>query len=470
MDQQEWQNRLRALPSVTELLKQVKMEALLTHYPRTQVLEGVRRVLEAKREVIRAGESPPPLEMEELIKEVDTWLAAEARPSLKRVINASGVIIHTNLGRSILPRAIMEQVLEIGIHYSNLEYDLQEGRRGSRFSHVEKLLCELTGAEAAMVVNNNAGAVYLVLDSLASGREVVVSRGQLVEIGGSFRIPDVMAKSGAILKEVGTTNKTHLYDYERAITPDTALLLKVHASNFRIVGFTQKVSLEEMVVLGNRHRLPVMEDLGSGCLIDLSRYGRPKEPMAQESVALGASIVTFSGDKLLGGPQAGLIVGKRELVEQVRKNPMARALRVDKLTLAALEATLRLYRDEARAIREIPTLKAFLASPRELKIRASRLKVRLKREAPELGIYRVRESVSEMGGGALPWEPVPTFVLAVTPKGDSASGMQEKLRKGPLPVIGRIEQDELLLDVRTILPEEEKLIAGAFKALSRREG
>ncbi|MBI4774562.1 MAG: L-seryl-tRNA(Sec) selenium transferase [Deltaproteobacteria bacterium] len=345
---------------------------------------------------------------------------------------------------------------ELSSHYSNLEFDLDAGRRGSRYSHVEDVLKELTGAESALVVNNNAAAVFLVLETLAKGREAVVSRGELVEIGGSFRIPDVMARSGAHMVEVGTTNKTHPKDYENAVTESTALFLKVHTSNFRIIGFTQDVPLADLVKLGEKHGIPVMKDLGSGCFLDLSNYGLTKEPTVQETIRTGVDVATFSGDKLLGGPQAGLILGKKRFVDQVKKNPLNRAVRIDKLTLAALEATLMLYRDEEEARKYIPTVAMITASVEELNNRAQRLKRRIRNAIPA-GVVdlAVVDGSSRVGGGALPEMDLPTRLVALTPKaGLSAAKIEDRLRRLPLPLVCRIEQDRILLDVRTILESE----------------
>ena len=337
---------LRQLPAVDELLRHPRLQHWVERLPRPWAATALRRVLEARRQTWRASlpaDLPPKLDEDDLFQDLQQALDAAGQPSLRRVINATGVIIHTNLGRSLLAVEALEQILEAAAHYSTLEYDLAKGERGSRQDHLEGLLRELTGCEASLVVNNNAGAVLLALNTLARGREVIISRGQLVEIGGSFRLPEIMAASGAIMKEVGTTNKTHLKDYENAITSETAALLKVHPSNYRIVGFTKEVPLPEMAALARRYGLPVLEDLGSGCLVDLSRYGLEKEPTVQETLAAGADLVLFSGDKLLGGPQAGFALGSRELVAALRQNPLTRALRPDKLTLAGLEATLRLY-------------------------------------------------------------------------------------------------------------------------------
>jgi L-seryl-tRNA(Ser) seleniumtransferase len=350
--------------------------------------------------------------------------------------------------------------------YSNLEYDLKSGKRGSRYSHVEGILKEITSAEAAMVVNNNAAAVLISLDTLAKGREVIVSRGQLVEIGGSFRIPDVMGKSGAKMVEVGTTNKTHLWDYEEKIGPDTALLLKVHQSNFQIVGFTEEVETSELVALGKKYGIPLMEDLGSGCLVDLSKYGLLKEPTVQEVLANGVDLVTFSGDKLLGGPQAGIILGRKDLVEAIKKNQLSRALRIDKLTLLALEETLTLYRDERAAVNEIPTLEMICQSYDGLDKKAQKLTEMLTGSETENYTLVGIDGHSRIGGGALPLQKLPTRLLCLTPKKMSAQEMEGWLRSYDPPIIVRIETDQVLLDMRTIREKELKTVAQALKKLA----
>ena len=391
-----------------------------------------------------------------------TAVAAAIRPKLRRVVNATGVVVHTNLGRSLLAEEAVANLVAVAGRYSNLEYDLAAGRRGSRYMAVRDLLCEITGAEDAMVVNNNAGAVLISLETIARSRNVVVSRGDLVEIGGSFRIPDVMAKSGAVLREVGTTNRTHLRDYEGAIDPDTALLLKVHWSNYSIVGFTAQVPLRELVELGARRGIPVMEDLGSGTFIDFSRYGLLKEPTVQDSVASGADVVTFSGDKLLGGPQAGVIVGRKPLIESIRKNPINRALRIDKLTLAALESTLRLYRDEARAVAAIPTLRMLTESENAVQPRAEELARRLQ----AIGDSRLKVEIvrlsSKAGGGSLPLLDLPSRCLRVQVDGLTANQLELKLRRNDPPIIGRIENGAFLMDARTLQPDEAPIIAAAL--------
>jgi L-seryl-tRNA(Ser) seleniumtransferase len=381
-------------------------------------------------------------------------------------MNATGVVIHTNLGRAPLHPSALKHLIEVSKTYSNLEYDLDRGERGSRYIHVEEILCRLSGAESALVVNNNAGAVLLVLNTLAEGKEVIVSRGELVEIGGAFRIPDVMKRSGALLREVGTTNRTHFNDYQKAIGPHTALLLKVHTSNFRVMGFTSEVSLQDLVQLGRQHHLPVINDLGSGCLVDLTQYGLEKEPTVQETIKTGVDVVTISGDKLLGGPQAGIILGKKDLLDSVKANPLTRALRIDKLTLAALESTLLLYFDEKRAMEEIPTLRLLSLDTRELKRRGRRLLKRLSGMMSKEVTFTLREDVSQVGGGALPVQELPTMVVSIKPLDFSVNRLEENLRKGYPPIISRISREELILDMRTIFDEEVPLLAaGIEKAL-----
>jgi L-seryl-tRNA(Ser) seleniumtransferase len=359
-------------------------------------------------------------------------------------------------------------MIEISKAYSNLEFDLDLGERGSRYSHVEEILCRLAGAESALVVNNNAGAVLVALNTLAEGREVIVSRGELVEIGGAFRIPDVMRRSGALLREVGTTNRTYLRDYQNAINSQTALLLKVHTSNFRVMGFASDVSLQDLVQLGRQFNLPVMDDLGSGCLIDLTPYGLEKEPTVQETTKMGVDLVTFSGDKLLGGPQAGIILGKKSLLDAIKNNPLTRALRIDKLTLAALESTLLLYLDEERVMEEVPTLRMLKVDRTILKKRGRRLLKRLAGTLENKVEINLREDVSQVGGGALPLQELQTIVLAIKPVDFSVNRLEENLRKGQPPIVSRISKDELILDMRTVFDEEIPLLAaGIEKALKQ---
>jgi L-seryl-tRNA(Ser) seleniumtransferase len=464
------QEILRRIPSVDELLQTAPLQALGGRFPRKLVVEGIRQILEAKRQRLlahpdHAGEVN--LQTAHLVELILDRMETLDQHTLRPVVNATGIVIHTNLGRSLLPRSAIERLEVLSRSYNNLEYDLERGRRGSRYVHAEAILCEITGAEAALVVNNNAGAVFLVLNTLAKDREVIVSRGQLVEIGGSFRIPDVMASSGAILREVGCTNRTHLRDYQQAVSERTALLMKVHSSNYRILGFTAEVSLEELVILGRQLALPVVEDLGSGSFYDLSRFGLQREPTAQEAVANGADVVTFSGDKLLGGPQAGIVLGRKELVGRCKKNPLTRALRVDKLTLAALEATLRLYRDETQALEQIPTLRMISTPPAVLEERAQRLAAHL-HTLDRAGRFTIalQPSASQVGGGSLPAQDLPTWTVALHSPYLSTQQLERRMRAATPPVIGRIEADKLLLDVRTLQEGDIELIADVFATVA----
>ncbi len=468
------QNLLRMLPGVDHILEHAKTEPFFDNIPKSVLVRSVRSVLDDYRNIIIhstqdiTGKS---LSDNAVLEKVKHSVKKAIAPNLKRVINATGVVVHTNLGRSLLANDAIENILIISSMYSNLEFDLSEGKRGSRYSCVEDVLCELTGAESAMVVNNNAGAVLLCLETVAKDRQVIVSRGELVEIGGAFRIPDVMAKSGGILKEVGTTNRTHLKDYENAINNDTGLLLKVHKSNYSIVGFTAEVLLKDLAVLGAKYNIPVMEDLGSGTFIDLSKYGMVKEPTVQDSVAAGADIVTFSGDKLLGGPQAGIIVGKKIFLDRIRQNPLTRALRIDKLTLAALESTMRLYRDPEKAVEAIPTLRMLTVSFYVIEKKAEKLCSILKnindsRVSPEL-----LNLSSRVGGGALPLQDLPSKCVGVRVEGMSANSVEKYMRKNTPPVIGRIEEDFFIMDMRTINDDEFTVIETAFRTmLNQRSG
>lgn len=458
---------LRQLPAVHEVLQAPPVAGLLAVYPRSMVTEAVRAVLGGIRRQIAAGESlPVPSEAELLLfvaREAGKAVEREARPNLRRVINATGVVLHTNLGRAVLSAEAQQAIQMAASGYTNLELNLETGRRGSRYAAVEGILTRLTGAEAALVVNNNAAAVLLALGTLAGGKEVIVSRGQLIEIGGSFRIPDVMRQSGAVLVEVGTTNKTYPGDYRRAISEQTALLLHVHTSNYRIVGFTRETTIAELVELGREFGLPVMSDLGSGVLVDLEPFGLPGEPTVQQVVATGADVVTFSGDKLLGGPQAGIITGKKDLLERMKKNPLTRAVRIDKFTVAALEATLRAYLDDERATGEIPILKMLTAGKDGLEPCARELARLLNAQAGDRAEIKVEQVISRVGGGALPTAELPSFAVALRPANISAEELGRRLREGNPAVLGRIQEDILLLDVRTLQERENELIAGAIK-------
>ncbi|MFO7601049.1 MAG: L-seryl-tRNA(Sec) selenium transferase [Candidatus Desulfacyla sp.] len=458
----------RQIPGVDQLLIHPAVESAMASHPKTLVLKAIHQVLDLLRSDIRHGKvkgAATQLDLDSVLSQVMETLGVISRPSLRSVINATGVVVHTNLGRSILPEKAIERFRSIAGGYSNLEYDLDQGRRGSRYVHVEGILRELTGAEAAMVVNNNAGAVLIALETMARGREVVVSRGQLVEIGGSFRIPDVMRKSGARMVEVGTTNKTHLKDYEEVIGPHTALLLKVHTSNFQVVGFASDVPLPELVHLGDRHGVPVMEDLGSGCLIDFSTYGLIKEPTVQEALSQGVGLVTFSGDKLLGGPQAGIILGQRNLVEAIRKNPLNRALRIDKLTLLALEETLRLYRDPQTVTENIPTLQMICQGYDSLAAKAERLYALVKSCGSDRFSIELMDGASKVGGGALPLQELKSRLLCLIPGTLSSHQMEVRLRSYDPPVITRLERDRVMLDVRTIQEGEFEVVARAIRDL-----
>ena len=458
----------RKIPSVDLLLAHPEIDRVLSSQPRGLVIRAIHEVLAVLRANIQNGDvagndlEPDP---DTIVQDVMVRLGDLSMPSLRNVINATGVVVHTNLGRSLLAERVLAKFTPIAGGYSNLEYSLKQGNRGSRYTHVEYLLQELTGAEAGMVVNNNAAAVLLALETLAKGREVVVSRGQLVEIGGAFRIPDVMRKSGAKMIEVGTTNKTHLRDYETAIGPDTALLLKVHTSNFQIVGFTEEVPLSELVKLGQKHGIPVMDDLGSGCLLDFSGYGMIHEPTVQEALEQGVGVVTFSGDKLLGGPQAGIILGKKDLVAAIRENQLNRALRIDKLTLLALEETLRMYRDPRTAVKDIPTLRMICCSYESLVENAKRLHALVRDMNTENFSIEQADGFSKVGGGALPLQQLKTRLLCLIPAKLSAQRMEIHLRLNDPPVIGRVEKDRLVLDVRTIQEKEFQTVAQAIKAL-----
>jgi L-seryl-tRNA(Ser) seleniumtransferase len=441
-------HHLRQLPSVDRLLQSDRLTVLAADHGHALVVEAARTALDAARAAIRAGESLP--DLNQLVDATVVQLSLAIRPGLRPAINATGVIIHTNLGRAPLSQAALAAMAAIGQGYSNLEYDLETGQRGSRYHHAEALLKRLTGAEAALMVNNNAAAVLLILSVLARDRDVVISRGQLVEIGGGFRIPDVMRQSGARLVEVGTTNRTYRRDYQAAITDQTALLMRVHYSNFRQIGFIHETPLEELVELGRARGIPVVDDLGSGSLLDTAAYGLAHEPMPQESLAAGADLVSFSGDKLLGGPQAGVIVGRVDLVAELRDFPLTRALRVDKLTLAGLQATLLHYlRDEAP--RQVPVWRMIAIPLAELDARARRWATRL---AGQGVAAEVIDGASTVGGGSLPGETLPTRLVAL--RVVSPDDLARRLRLAEPPVVARIEHDRLVLDPRTVLPEQDE--------------
>ncbi len=460
---------LRTLPNTDEVLAHPALAETVAAVPRALVLDAVRSAIGDARSRLLGGEEFEP-SAAAIAQDAVARATLAARPSLRRVINATGIIVHTNLGRSVLSERAAAAVAEVASGYSTLEADVESGERGSRHVHVESLLCRLTGAEAAMAVNNNAAAVMLGIAGLARGREAIVSRGQLVEIGGSFRIPDIMAESGATMVEVGTTNKTHLADYENALTANTGLLLKVHSSNYRVVGFTEEVSLSELVDLGALHGVPVMEDQGSGVLIDLTRFGLPDEPTVGASVAAGAAVVTASGDKLLGGPQAGLLMGRSDVIDRLKKHPMARALRLDKMTLAALEATLSAYLDEERALREIPTLRMLTAPQSEVRARAEALAVRIREALGEANDVAVADDVARAGGGSLPLADIASAVVAIAQREMPVAKLEGLLRCGGEPaIVARIKDDRLLIDPRTLLSpaEEDAVVVRLREVLGR---
>jgi L-seryl-tRNA(Ser) seleniumtransferase len=456
-------SRYRALPSVERVLGHELILDLLARAPRRVVVDAVRGAVAARRERIGRGRPGEPADLDSIAR--DALLRAERRllPSLRPVLNAAGVILHTNLGRAPLPEEAAEAVARAGRGYVNLELDLASGTRGARTAHLEPLLCEILGAGAALAVNNNAAALLLALRTFAAGREVVVSRGELVEIGGSFRIPEILAQAGVVLREVGTTNKTRLRDYERAIGPATGLLLRVHPSNFALVGFTEQVPRADLVRLCRRKRVLLLEDVGSGALVDLTRYGLPEEPLARDALSEGVPLVCLSADKLLGGPQAGILAGSKRLVAEAGRNPLARAVRLDKLSIAALLATLRLYRDPESLARTVPAIR-MLSEP------AARVRLRARRVLRGLGQGRAshcRAEVvacgAEVGGGSLPLARIPSFAVALRPP-RGAEALARALRTGPEPVLGRIESGRLLLDLRTVSDRE---VPALVRALTR---
>ena len=449
---------LRNLPQIDVVLRSPQMQAV----PASESVKAdlVRQEIDALRSEILAGTRTEVPALEEICAQAAALAKKTLLPHLRRVINATGISLHTNLGRACLSEQAAKAAADVARHYSNLEFDLEQGSRGSRYDCVEELLCKLTGAEAAMVVNNNAAAVLLILSAMASGGEVVISRGELVEIGGSFRVPEIMEQCGCILHEVGTTNKTHPSDYRRAIGENTRALLKVHTSNYRIVGFTESVSASELAALGREVNLPVIEDIGSGCLIDLNQLGIHDEPTVMQSIEAGVDIVSFSGDKLLGGPQAGIIVGRKKYLDILKHHPLTRAVRIDKLTLAALEATLRSYLNPRQALQDIPVLRMLGASQEDLKYRA----ICLCRQIKAAGFAaEVIPEQSQVGGGSVPCQTLPTFAVAVTPENLTVDQLDQALRSRDLPIVGRISHDRYVMDLRTLRDEEFEVIAAAMQ-------
>lgn len=446
---------LRKIPKVDDLLKNPALAETIVQYGDHAVTMAIRSVVDDLRQEILGGQAAALPELPALCQRICARAQRDALPSFRSVINGTGIILHTNLGRACLSEKAARAVFEASRSYSNLEYDLESGKRGSRYSHVEELLCRLTGAEGALVVNNNAAAVLLVLSALTQGGQVVVSRGELVEIGGSFRVPEIMESCGAQLKEVGATNKTHLRDYEKAISEHTKALMKVHTSNYRIIGFSETPSLSALTELGHQYGLPVIEDLGSGCLLDLKRFGIHDEPSVQDSVRAGVDVVSFSGDKLLGGPQAGIILGKKKYLDILKQHPLNRAMRVDKMTLAALEATLRSY--DTGTEEDIPVIAMLSAQPDALKEKAERLAQLLAQaDIP----CQIVPTEGRVGGGSVPNHILPSYAVAF---GGEVNRLEETLRKGMHPIIGRIHEGKYLLDVRTLLESDYPVVVEALK-------
>ena len=466
----------RSIPKVDTLLENSQTVNLIESYSRDVVMEAIRSETEKLRKFIaeldneeQAGEAQA--RIDGLLDSVRSSVEKMNEPNMRKVINATGTILHTNLGRAPISRKHMEHLTGIATGYSNLEYNLEAGKRGERYSHFDELLCKITGAEAAIAVNNNAAAVMLILSTLAKGGEVVVSRGELVEIGGKFRVPDVMEQSGATLVDIGTTNKTHYSDYEDAITEETKALLKVHTSNYRIVGFTESVGIDELKGLAEAHDIPVIEDLGSGVLLDLSKYGITYEPTVQDSVRAGADVVCFSGDKLLGGPQAGIIVGRKKYIDMMKKNPLMRALRIDKFTATALESVLLDYLSEEQAVREIPVLQMITKSKEDVRKDARYLMRLMKQEQLPIKVHMV-ECESQIGGGSLPLERIPSVGLSIRPVEITTEKMEERMRSLPTPVIPRVVNGEILMDLRTMNRGDFRTMLEEWKitGLCSREG
>jgi L-seryl-tRNA(Ser) seleniumtransferase len=455
---------LRKIPKVDDVLKHKDWKRLAREYSEDIAKEALRECLDELRLNIKEGKAASVPPVSDIVGAAQKRVALITAPRLKRVINGTGVIIHTNLGRSLLAKKAIDAIVNAASYYTNLEYDLKKGARGDRHEHCTFVLRRLTGAESTLVVNNNAGAVFLTLNTLADGKEVIISRGELVEIGGSFRIPDVMKKSGAILREVGTTNRTYIEDYERAITEDTGLLMKVHTSNFRIRGFTHEVSVEELTALGRRHNIPTYYDAGSGLFYPIGDGDGLDEPLVKQELLKGLDVLSFSGDKLLGAPQAGIILGEKQCIDMMRKNPMTRALRPDRFTLAGLESTLLLYLDMETARQEIPTLSMIFQDSRLLKRRAQRVAAVIRRRCDDLSVSVIAVQ-SEVGGGSLPDVVIPSFAVSLQPGTMSVEHFEDKLRSLNVPVIGRIERDRLILDMRTILKDDEPFLVSGIETV-----
>jgi len=463
----------RNLPSVSQLLESPQLRKMVENLNHNVVVDGARSVLEEIRQQIAAAKDEIQIpSTAELAEKISDWLMEEERPQLSPVINATGTILHTGLGRAPLAQKARDAIYHITQNYASVELDLKTGGRGQRAKVVEKLLKELTGAEAAVVVNNNAAATMLTLAALAGGKEVLISRGELIEIGGSYRLPDVMTLSGVKLKEIGTTNKTHFSDYQQALqmeSHDIGAILKVHPSNFEIVGFTQAVSAGQLAPLAAKHGVPLIDDVGSGALIDFSKYGLMNEPVVAHSIRAGSDVVLFSGDKLLGGPQCGIVVGKRKYIDLIIRHPLTRAMRVDKMTLAGLQETLRLYRNPETLEQELPVLRMLSMPLANLQMRANKI-VQLIGYLPGIGKCEVIEERSMLGGGSLPTQKIPTYCVQISPDRYSVESLADKLRHGNPPIIGRISKDKLLLDLRTVAPDQDLPLIEVFEKLSQHPG
>ena len=459
------QNPFRNLPSVNQLLESPPLKKLVDTVNHQMVANGVRSFLDEMRSKLsNATEDVCIPNPKDLAEKIANWLVEEDRPYLRSVINGTGILLHTGLGRAPLAPAALDAVREISHGYASVEINLSSGERGQRVKSVERLLCELTGAEAAIVVNNNAAATMITLSELATGKEVIVSRGQLIEIGGSYRLPEVMECSRAKLKEVGTTNKTHLRDYENAIHEETGALLKVHPSNFEVVGFTKTVSTAELVQLGNKHNVPVIDDVGSGAMIDFAKFGLRDEPLVKESISDGADVVLFSGDKLVGGPQCGIIIGKRTYIDRILKNPLMRAMRVGKMTLAALAATLRLYRNEETCEQEVPLLRMLSTPIENLTVRAEKVIGQIA-HLPELEICELVDDEAMLGGGSLPTQRIESKAISIKPASMSLDQFAKKLRDHSPSVFGRIQKERFVLNLRSISPSHDIDLVSAFESL-----
>lgn len=462
---------LRYLPSIDAVMRRPDVDALCRKFSRSITIKAVRLILNDRRMKILSStehcQTKNDASSEITSSEIVTIIADILKPSLRNVINATGIIIHTNLGRAPLVNEAIESIIEVARSYSNLEYDIKRGERIARSEHIEELLKQISGAEGGFVVNNNAAAILLCLNTLARGREVIISRGELIEIGGSFRIPEILEQSGAVLIEVGTTNRTHVQDYRHAVTGQTALLMRAHTSNYRILGFTSEVELSELCRLGQELNIPVVFDMGSGNLLDFGKFGLQGESTIQDAVKSGVDVITFSGDKLLGGPQAGIIVGKHKYIHKMKSNPLARALRIDKLTLAGLEATLQLYAYMPEQIHKIPVLKMFMTPESTLKRKAQTLVRTIKQEVPAIDTQIIKET-SQVGGGAYPMYNLPTWAVALNPSPLSVNAFEALLRSSSTPIIARISKDRIVFDMRTLFPKELPIVAGAIIAILRK--